>query len=174
MTRSSRRKRHMPQAGVEPARGWFLRPLPLPLGYCGRRRTRGHRLFQSSCSGQDSNLHQRDSRSRASAGWATGALLSVDAGGNRTLIRRVQTGCLPVRRRAHWLSVLREGVEPSTSAFGGPCSFRLSYRNGPDVPAKWSRQDSNLQRADSESAGSAEIGLRRPRGFRTSVMAHLF
>src|SRR5687768_7250764 len=52
----------------------------------------------SQCSEQDSNLHQRDSHSRASAGWATGAKLSdqgehkvrpiMDRGGNRTLIVR--------------------------------------------------------------------------------------
>ena len=33
----SRRTPLMPQAGFEPAHAWFLRPLPLPLGYCGRR-----------------------------------------------------------------------------------------------------------------------------------------
>jgi hypothetical protein len=49
----------MPQAGFEPAPARFLRPPPLPLGYCGPR-----------CSEQDSNLHLRDSRSRASTNWA--------------------------------------------------------------------------------------------------------
>lgn len=48
---------------------------------------------------------------------------SMDAGGNRTLISWVQTKGLPVRRRAHFqLPALREGVEPSASAFGGPRS----------------------------------------------------
>ena len=73
------------------------------------------------CSEQDSNLQQRDSRSRASAGIGLPEH-SVDPGGNRTLIPRVQTGRLPVRRRAHLFSMLREGFEPSAPAFGGPCS----------------------------------------------------
>lgn len=45
----------MPQVGVEPTPARFLRPPPLPLGYCGA-------LLQ--CSEQDSNLHVRDSHSR--------------------------------------------------------------------------------------------------------------
>ena len=121
MTRSSTSR--MPQAGFEPARGWFLRPLPLPLGYCGR--PRGQRLAHSSCSGQDSNLHQRDSRSRASAGWATGAPLHFSEWTPEG-VEPSSAGCkpavLPLDDGPICFSVLREGVEPSTSAFGGPRS----------------------------------------------------
>ena len=119
----------MPQAGFEPAPMRFLRPPPLPLGYCGQRFSKSPartsradlHIRHLQCSEQDSNLHQRDSHSRASSGWATGAF-SMDRGGNRTLIVRVQAGCLPVRRRALCFSVLREGFEPSSSGFGGQCS----------------------------------------------------
>ena len=56
----------------------------------------------------------------------------VDLGGSRTLIACVQDRRLTIRRQALRLaalaqggpsvSVLREGFEPSSSAFGGPCS----------------------------------------------------
>src|SRR5215207_2878783 len=32
---------------------------------------------------------------------------------------------LPVRRRSHLFSALREGFEPSSPAFGGPCFVRF-------------------------------------------------
>jgi hypothetical protein len=91
--------------------------------------------------------------------------LKVDPGGNRTLIPRVQTGRLPVRRRAHFQFMLREGFEPSAVAFGGPCSVPVelpqllfvicpwSYvicfckgqgTNDQGHLLEWSRQDLNL------------------------------
>jgi hypothetical protein len=59
----------------------------------------------------------------------------------------VQTGCLPVRRRAHLHSVLREGVEPSTSAFGGPRSdpVELPQRLPSTTPSTPSRSPGRIR-----------------------------
>src|SRR3954471_4109957 len=75
----------MPQAGFEPAHKRFLRPPPLPLGYCG----------QLQCSEQDSNLHHRDSRSRASIGWATGACLHAHFQWTLEGVEPSLSGCRP-------------------------------------------------------------------------------
>ena len=95
------------------------------------------RVFHSQCpecSEQDSNLHQRDSHSRASAGWATGAksssrALPMDRGGNRTLIVRVQAGCLPVRRRALLFFSVARRIRTFILELRRLVLIRLSYRN---------------------------------------------
>ena len=82
------------------------------------------------CSGQDSNLHHRGSRPRASADWATRAdaeFMRCEKGSN---------------------------LQPRPS--DSRALVRLSYRNV-DSP-QWSRQDSNLQQSDSESDASAKLG----------------
>ena len=70
-------------------------PVRLTLRFRSHRmsRTNCYRMMNRSCrtpltprpvcSGQDSNLHQRDSRSRASAGWATGAPVPFSSGRRR-------------------------------------------------------------------------------------------
>lgn len=72
------------------------------------------------CSEQDSNLHWRDSRSRASAEVGLPEHSWIPEG-----LEPSSPGCkpsvFPVGRRTH-TRVLREGFEPSASAFGGPRS----------------------------------------------------
>ena len=142
----------MPQAGFEPAPARFLRPPPLPLGYCGplhfsfvsasylrglrvsahsrdTKATKGRRTHEanfSQCSAQDSNLQLRGPRPRASAGWATRASPAFRGFAHR-----------------QWTP---EGVEPS---FPGcrPGVFPLD--DGPKLFTRCEK-DSNLQPRPSE------------------------
>ena len=81
----------MPQAGFEPAPERFLRPPPLPLGYCGPSL---HPVLWAGFEPAPTRL----STARLCR-WATRATAPATA-----------------------IHVLREGIEPSTSAFGGPRS----------------------------------------------------
>ena len=151
----------MPQAGVEPAPARFLRPLPLPVGLLRpgiRSRESGSGVKDlltpgscpqtpNPCSGQDLNLHCRASRARASCRVGLPERhVTMDAGGNRTLIPRVQAGSLPVRRRTRDAiadfaarSSRRCGkgsnLQPPASEAGALSC--LSYRNNKAVTCDW-------------------------------------
>ena len=88
----------MPQAGVEPATARFLRPPPLPLGYCGSPANR-HRFTVSALSRSRTCTDADLGRAPLPLGYQSiptlGFFVHMDAGGTRTLILRVQTGCPP-------------------------------------------------------------------------------
>src|SRR5437868_2010724 len=79
-------------------------------------RTSDYGQRTSSCSEQDSNLQHRDSRSRASAGWATRALARLSQWmpeGLEPSSPGCKPGVLPLDDGPKLFHVLREGLEPS-------------------------------------------------------------
>src|SRR5687768_3487519 len=104
----------------------FLRPPPLPLGYCG-----SHNAF-NQCSELDSNQQHRDSQSRASAklGYQSARVQRRESHGHRRELN------------PHRLGANQESCQLDD----GPSSTSIT---------QWSRQDSNLQRTASEAAASA-------------------
>ena len=99
----------MPQAGFEPAPARFLRPPPLPLGYCGFSALSRIRTCNTGILSP-----------RPLPAWATRAFSGPRRDSNPHLLGANQASC-------HWttgpcFSALREGFEPSSSAFGGPRS----------------------------------------------------
>ena len=126
----------MPQAGFEPAPARFLRPPPLPLGYCGhlfrractQRRRRICTSAHPQCSEQDSNLHQRDSHSRASAGWATGAFVQWTAEGIEPSLSGCRPEVFPLDDGPHVFSVARR-IRTFILELRRLVLIRLSYRN---------------------------------------------
>lgn len=165
----------MPQAGFEPAPSRFLRPPPLPLGYCGlfplpvRWERARERVCSPQCSEQDSNLQRRDSQSRASAGLGYQSITrrSTRPSGSRRELNPHLLGAnqvssrlddgpgLRVDTRPGWFSVLREGIEPSTSAFGGPRSgpVELPQQSAPTpLPEDRERDAGKVPRAGFEPA----------------------
>ena len=95
----------------------------------------------AECSEHDSNLHHRDSRSRASAelGYQSGRSLQWTPEGIEPSLAGCKPVVFPLDDGPISTFMLREGVEPSASAFGGPRSDPI------ELPQReWSRQDSNL------------------------------
>ncbi len=112
----------MPQAGFEPAPARFLRPPPLPLGYCGRvlqnalSRTRtctnvilDHAPLPFGLPEQPALFAVQWSRRDSNPRFLVAGQASYQLDHGPTFLR-------------FFLHMLREGFEPSSSAFGGPRS----------------------------------------------------
>jgi hypothetical protein len=137
----------VPQAGFEPASARFLRPPPLPLGYCGSN---------CQCSEQESNLHRRGPQPRASCRWATGAFTINGRW-------RDSNPHLPDANRGSY----RWTTGPYTSQCCGkdsnlhprPSEGRAHPIELPQHPSQWSTQDSNLYWGASETPASTDWAI---------------
>jgi hypothetical protein len=114
----------MPQAGFEPASARFLRPPPLSVGLLrpdNHGQSRGLMdSIPSALSRSRTCIDVTLNHAPRAVGLPELPTSSMDRGGIRTLISWVQTKCPAIGRRAHYaVQALREGIEPSTSTFGG-------------------------------------------------------